>query len=42
MYSGKPKNSYDSLYCSDLEPKPQYLWGMPVLETKFQEIMIII
>ena len=30
MWPGKPKNSHDSLYCSSLEPNPQYLLGMPV------------
>ena len=30
MWPGKPKNSRDSLYCSSLEPNPQYLLGMPV------------
>ena len=30
IWPGKPKNSHDSLYCSSLEPNPQYLQGMPV------------
>ena len=36
--TGKPKNSCDSFYCDTrfimvgLEPNPQYLWGVPVLD----------
>ena len=29
--TGKPKNSRDSLHCSDLEPHPEYLQGIAVM-----------
>lgn len=31
--TGKPKNWYDLLYCSDLKPNPQYLQGKPIYST---------
>lgn len=42
-YTGKPKNLCGSLYCSGLEPKQQYVWGIPELRIhKVMEITKII